>query len=202
MKKIIITALMLATGIFSSSSISAQKGSNTSLLYTFGVPFGSLDDHTGNWSGRGVTLEYQKEVAQSLSVGFNLSYSVFCGQMSKDTYYQDNMAITGVKYNYNNIVPMLVTGNYTFGHHAIGPYIGLGVGTLYDRRTTNMGLYSLEEDNWHFAMSPQAGFIFDTGAPVSLKLAFKYDHAFKIQNSDAFGMLQMSIGIVFVKMPN
>jgi hypothetical protein len=48
-------------------------------------------------------------------------------------------------------------------------------------------------------MSPQAGFIFDTGAPVSLKVAFKYDHAFKIMDSDAFGMFQMSIGVVFIK---
>lgn len=202
MKKIILITFMLATGIFSTYSVSAQGGSNTSVVYTFGVPFGSLDEHTGNWSGRGVNLEYQKEVAQSLSVGFNIGYSVFCGgQQPKSTYYQDNMAITGVKYTYDNIVPILITANHTFGHHAIGPYVGLGIGTLYDLRNTNMGLYTIEEHNWHFAMSPQAGFIFDTGAPVSLKLAFKYDHAFKIQNSDGFGMFTMSIGVVFVKIP-
>lgn len=200
MKKIIIITFMLAAGILSSKFVSAQDfTSNTSLMYTFGVPFGSLDDHTGNWSGRGVTLEYQKDLSENLSVGFNLSYSVFCEQKGKDTYTQDNMAITAVQYNYNNVVPILVTGNYIFGMGAIGPYIGLGVGTLYDLRNTNMGLYTIEDHNWHFAMSPQAGFLFDTGAPVALKVAFKYDHAFKIENSAAFGMLQMSIGIAFLK---
>ena len=200
MKKIIIIACMLVAGITGTFSVSAQSGSNTSLVYTFGVPFGSLDEHAGNWSGRGVNLEYQKEVSPSLSVGFNIGYSVFCGQKPKDTYTQGNMSITGVKYTYDNIVPILVTANHTFGSHAIGPYVGLGVGTLYDLRNTNMGLYTIEEHNWHFDLAPQAGFIFDTGAPVSLKLAFKYDHAFKIQNSDGFGMFTMSIGVVFVKM--
>jgi hypothetical protein len=199
MKKIIIITFMLAAGIFSSIYVSAQGKSNTSLLYTFGVPFGSLDEHTGNWSGRGVTMEYQKEISESFSVGLNIAYSVYCGEKPKDTYTEGNMSITGVKYNYNNIVPILVTGNYTFGMGSVGPYIGLGIGTLYDLRNTNMGLYTIEEHNWHFAMSPQAGFIFDTGAPVSLKLALKYDHAFKIQNSDGFGALAMSIGIVFIK---
>jgi hypothetical protein len=205
MKKIIITTFILAAVLLNAKQTTAQDDftSNTSLMYTFGVPFGSLDEHTGNWSGRGVTLEYQKDIAENFSVGLNISYSVFCEQKGKDTYTleppNEHTTLTAVQYNYNNIVPILVTGNYTFGMGAIGPYVGLGIGTLYDLRNTNMGLYTIEEHNWHLAMSPQAGFLFDTGAPVSLKVAFKYDHAFKIDNSDGFGMLQMSIGIAFLK---
>jgi outer membrane protein W len=200
MKKIIIITLMFAAGICISRKASAQEyDSNVSLLYTFGVPFGTLNDHTGNWSGRGVTMEYQKEVSESFSVGMNIAYSVFCEQKPKHSYTDGTATITGYKYNYNNIIPILVTGNYTFGMGSVGPYVGLGVGTLCDIRTTDMGLFEVEDNNWHFAMSPQAGFIFDTGAPVSLKLALKYDHAFKIENSEAFSMLQMSIGLVFIK---
>lgn len=196
MKKTIILLSLLML-VFVTSELRAQ--SFTSFQYTVGVPFGGLKDHTSNVSGRGFTFEFHKEVAPSVSVGINLAYSVFYEQMDYGSYSQGTATLTGNQYRYNNVFPMLINTHYMFGEGMFIPYVGLGLGTVYDLRNTNMGLYSFEENNWHFLISPEAGFLFDLSQDMSLKLNVKYDNAFKIHDADGFGNLCINIGFVMNK---
>lgn len=193
MKKIIIIMSLLAL-VFCSTELSAQ--SFTSFQYSVGVPFGGLKDHTNNVSGHGFTFEFHKEVAPSFSVGINLAYSVFYEQKDYGSYTQGTATLTGMQYRYNNVFPMLINAHYMFGEGMLIPYVGLGLGTIYDLRNTNMGLYSVEEKNWHFLISPEAGFLFDLSKDMSFKLNAKYDNAFKIHDADGFGNLSFNIGFV------
>jgi hypothetical protein len=77
------------------------------------------------------------------------------------------------------------------------PYAGLGIGTLYDLRNTDMGMWTVEEDNWHFLMSPEAGLLFDVSPDMTVKLNAKYDYGFKTSDADALGNLNISLGFVF-----
>ena len=193
MKKIIIIMSLLAL-VFCTTELSAQ--SFTSFQYSVGVPFGGLKDHTNNVSGRGFTFEFHKEVAPSVSVGINLAYSVFYEQKDYGSYTQGTATLTGMQYRYNNVFPMLINAHYMFGEGMLIPYVGLGLGTIYDLRNTNMGLYSVEEKNWHFLISPEAGFLFDLSKDMSFKLNAKYDNAFKIHDADGFSNLSFNIGFV------
>jgi hypothetical protein len=195
MKKTIILLSLLTAGVFISSYVSAQ--SFTSLQYTVGIPFGGLKDHTNKVSGRGFTFEFHKEVAPALSVGVNVGYSVFYEHKPYGSYTRNNATLTGIQYRYNNVFPMLVNAHYAFGEGMIVPYIGLGLGTVYDLRNTNMGLYTIEENNWHFLISPEAGLLFDVSAGTSIKLNVKYDNAVKTQEADGFGNLNICLGFVF-----
>ncbi len=192
MKKIIIMSLLML--VFITNELSAQ--SFTSFQYTVGIPFGGLKDHTSNVSGRGFTFEFHKEVAPSVSVGINLAYSVFYEQMDYGSYTQGTATLTGMQYRYNNVFPMLINAHYMFGEGMLIPYVGLGMGTVYDLRNTNMGLYSIEEKNWHFLISPEAGFLLDLSQNTSFKLNAKYDNAFKIHEADGFSNLSINIGFV------
>jgi outer membrane protein len=180
--------------VFCTTELSAQ--SFTSFQYSVGVPFGGLKDHTNNVSGRGFTFEFHKEVAPSVSVGINLAYSVFYEQKDYGSYTQGTATLTGMQYRYNNVFPMLINAHYMFGEGMLIPYVGLGLGTIYDLRNTNMGLYSVEEKNWHFLISPEAGFLFDLSKDMSFKLNAKYDNAFKIHDADGFSNLSFNIGFV------
>jgi hypothetical protein len=191
-KTIIIMSLLTLT--FITTKLSAQ--SFTSFQYTVGIPFGGLKDHTSNVSGRGFTFEFHKEVAPSVSVGINLAYSVFYEQMDYGSYTQGTATLTGMQYRYNNVFPMLINAHYMFGEGMLIPYVGLGMGTVYDLRNTNMGLYSIEEKNWHFLISPEAGFLLDLSQNTSFKLNAKYDNAFKIHEADGFSNLSINIGFV------
>ncbi len=176
--------------------VSAQNF--TSLQYTVGVPFGDLKDHTGNISGRGLTFEFQTEIEPALTIGINLGYNVFYDREDYDSYSEGTVTLTGIQYRYNNMFPMMINAHYTFGTGTIMPYVGLGAGTLYNMRSTQMGLYSVKENNWHFLLSPELGFMMDLSADMGIKINAIYDNAFKTRDMDAFGNLRLSIGFVFM----
>jgi hypothetical protein len=195
MKKIFIIAIMLAAGVFVTPVVTAQ--SFTSFQYQVGIPTGGLKDHVSKVSWRGATFEFQREVAPSLTVGVNFSWSTFYERMDYASYTRDNATLSGIQYRYDNLFPMLVNAHYTLGTGTIVPYVGLGVGTMYDLRNTDMGTWTIEENNWHFLVSPEAGLIFDVAPDVSIKLNAKYDYAVKIQKADGFGNLNINFGVVF-----
>jgi len=195
MKKIFITTLLLAAGVFVAPLVTAQ--SFTSIQYTVGIPGGGLKDHVDKVSWRGATFEFQREVAPSVSVGVNFAWSTFYERKDYDSYTKNNATLSGIQYRYDNLFPMLVNAQYRLGTGTVIPYVGLGIGTMYDLRNTDMGLWTIEENNWHFLMSPEAGLLFDIAPEVSLKLNAKYDYAFKIKDADAFGNLNISFGFVF-----
>jgi len=195
MKKIYILTIMLAAGVFITSFVSAQ--SFTSIQYTVGIPTGGLKDHVNKVSWRGATFEWQKEVAPKVSVGLNFAWSTFYERKDYDSYTSGTATLTGVQYRYDNLFPMLVNAQYKIGTGKVIPYVGLGIGTMYDLRNTDMGTWTVEQKNWHFLMSPEGGFLYDLSPGTSLKLNAKYDYAFKIKDADAFGNLNISFGFVF-----
>jgi opacity protein-like surface antigen len=196
MKKRIIFIVMLAAGVFISPFVSAQ--SSTSVLYSIGIPMGALKDHTNNVSGRGTTIEYQKFIKPNISVGVNFAYSVFYEEKPYGSYNMGTATLTGYQYRYNNLFPMLVNGQYHFlSEGMIKPYLGLGIGTVYNLRNTDMGTWTIEENNWHFLMSPEAGVVINVSPYVGIKVNAKYDNAFKISEADGFANLNFNFGVVF-----
>jgi hypothetical protein len=196
MKKIIILFMVLAAGVFVTPTVSAQ--SNTSIVYSVGVPMGSLQDHVSETSWRGMGFEYQKFIKPNVSVGVNFAYSVFYESKPYDSYTQGTATLSGTQYRYDNMFPMLVNGQYHLSiGGAIKPYIGLGVGTLYNLRNTDMGLWTIEENNWHFLLSPELGLICDISPYVGFKVNAKYDNAFATGSADGFANLNFNFGFVF-----
>jgi len=195
MKKIVFITLMLAAGVFVAPTVSAQ--SYTTLQYTMGVPFGGLKEHISEISWRGITFEYQKEVAPSISVGVNFAWSTFYEEMPYGSYTDGTATLTGHQYRYDNLFPMMVNAQYRIGSSTIVPYVGIGVGTIADLRNTDMGLWTIENTSWHFMLSPEAGFLFDVANNTSIKLSAMYNSAFKTKEVDAFGDLNISLGLVF-----
>lgn len=161
------------------------------------MPFGGLKEHVNNVSWRGTTIEFHREVATSVTVGVNFGYNVYYERMPYGSYSKGTATLTGVQYRYDNVFPMLVNAHYAFGTGTVIPYVGLGMGTVYDLRNTDMGLYTLESKNWHFLITPEAGFIFDIAPDMSLKLNARYDNAMKIKDASAFSNLNINFGFVF-----
>jgi len=195
MKKIYILILIMGLGISLSSALFAQ--SFTSIQYNVGIPFGGLKDHTDQTSWRGMSFEYHRAVTPEITVGANLAYSVFYQRMPYGSYTQGNATLSGVQYRYNNLFPMAINAHYTFGRGEFRPYAGIGAGTVYDLRNTDMGMISFENREWHFLICPEAGILFSTGPETSIKLNVKYDNAFKTKDADAFGNMNINIGFLF-----
>lgn len=90
------------------------------------------------------------------------------------------MTLSGKQYRYSNHVPMYVTGSYFLKPgETLNPFVSLGIGTMYTRRNTDMNLYTIEEEAWHFALQPEFGFFYGLNDGGGFTVSGKFNQGFK-----------------------
>jgi outer membrane protein W len=195
MKKIF---LLTVFSFFLAGAVWAQ--SNTVISYSVGIPTGDLGDFIGKTSWRGMSFDYRKMVNPNVGVGVNFSWNTFYEEMDRATYTQDNVSLTGKQYRYSNNFPMLATAAYFLKpEEDLNPFFGLGLGTMYTLRNTDMNLYTLEREAWNFLLQPEIGFQYGVDPATALQLSLKYNYGFaagnELKNPQSY--IAFNIGIVF-----
>lgn len=196
MRKILLLAVF---GLASIGGLYAQ--SHTALTYSIGFPTGDLGDYISQPSFRGVTLDYHKLIQPNIGVGFSLGWNVFYEDLPNDTYTIDNVSLSGKQYRYMNYWPMLAKGTYYLKPgETINPYVGLGVGTIYSLRNTNMNLYTVEVDAWNFALQPEVGVLFNAGDAAAITVVAKYYNGFAAGGDldTAQSYFTLNLGFTFI----
>ena len=191
--KILSVLLFIAIG----ANMTAQN--KTNIYYTMGMPMGNTNDYIDKTSFRGMGFEYQYLLSDNFALGGVLQWSTFYKSLPKDTYPINNGAITGYQYRYINTVPMYVTGTYYLASDdaKIRPYLGLGVGTYWLEKRTDMGLYTDIYNSWHFGLIPKAGILIPVSYSTSFYIGLDYNMAFKNNDMDTQSWLGISIGLDF-----
>lgn len=81
----------------------------------------------------------------------------------------------------------------------INPFAGLGVGTMYSLRNTDMGQYTFEQDAWNFALRPEIGVLIETSPNMSLSVTGKYYYGFEAGDLPSQSYFALNLGFVFTK---
>jgi len=180
------------------SSAIAQTSFNT-WNYSMGFGSGDLKEYIGKASFRGVTYDYTKLVTENVGVGLELGWNTFYEEMEYDTYSTGNWDYSGKQWRYSNHLPMLFTLNY-FKTTANGliPFAGLGVGTIYVERRTDMGTWAFTKDAWEFALRPEIGVMMDRGGS-GVSISGKYYYGFAAADLEAQSYFTINVGFVFLK---
>ncbi len=173
----------------------------TAVTYSVGFGMGDLGDFVNKPSFRGIGIDYRKLVQPNIGVGFTLGWNVFYEEKAYATYTLDNQALSGKQYRYSNQFPVLLSGTYFLKPgESLNPYVGLGAGTMYSLRNTDMNLYTVEEDAWHFSMVPEIGVQYSVDDATALLIGLKYVNGFKAGDFDkAQSFLSLNVGFVFSK---
>ena len=158
-----------------------------SLLYSVGIPMGDLSDYIQEMSWRGASMEYRHMISDKIAVGLDLAWNTFYETVPADSYTISTLTLSGKQYRYQNSLPMLISADYFFATDAskFRPFVGLGAGTIYNRRDTDMGLYRLREDAWQFGLNGEAGLITFFSSYTGFKLAVDYYMGFAGGDLDA-----------------
>jgi len=173
MKKII--ALLIFCSFMSMTSVFSQAENHISIQYDMSFGTGDLGDYISAGSFRGASVQYRNAVTDNVLVGIDAAWNVFYEKRDYDSYTYGTMTLSGVQYRYQNQVPLLVAADYMFrSDKDFKPYIGLGIGTMYSERNTQMGIWYVEENPWQFAMKPEVGFLYNFSFGSALKLGIKY----------------------------
>jgi hypothetical protein len=194
MKKIFyILFFVAAVPAFSQSSI-------TSLQYPIGFGSGDLGSFISVPSFRGFTIDYRRMLQPNIGLGIDVGWNVFYSEKSFDTYDNGNLTFSGKQWRYSNHIPILLAVDYYLKPgEQLNAFAGLGIGTMYSLRNTDMGQFTLEEEAWHFALRPEVGLIIKATEDVSFSVTGKYYYGLESGDLASQGYFTMNFGIVFTK---
>ncbi len=192
MKKIIL--LVLIAGVFITT---ANAQSSFSIQYSMGFG-GTINNYITTTSWRGVTLEYKLYPQPNISIGIDAGWNHYYERRAFDTYTSGTSSYSGVQFRYANAVPIYITTNYYLSPgEKINPFIGVGIGTIYMDRYTDMGIFRVTDDNWHFALKPEAGVRVNLAMDMDMILALRYNNAFGTSDADQQNFMTFNVGFVW-----
>jgi hypothetical protein len=196
MKKII--ALVIFCSVVSLNSVFSQVENHISIQYDMSFGTGDLGTYISPWSFRGASAQYRYAVTHNILVGMDAAWNVFYEKKNYDSYTAGTQTLSGVQYRYQNEVPLLAAIDYVFmPEKDFQPYIGLGIGTIYSERLTWMGVWSLEQNPWQFALKPEVGLMYKVSYGTALKLGLKYYTGFKAGDLETQNYFTISVGMAW-----
>lgn len=199
MKKILLAACALSlctVGILNAQSL-------TSVTYSIAFPTGDVSDFIGKTSFRGINFDYHRLVQPNIGVGISFGWNVFYEEKGYDTYTVDNASLSGKQWRYSNHVPMFFSANYYLKPgEQINPFVGLGIGTIYSKRNTDMNLYTITQEAWNFGLQPTVGFLYRGSDETSIHVSARYNYGFKAGNElqEAQSYISLNLGFTFGRM--
>lgn len=154
----------------------------TSLTWNIGIPVSKLNQYTTDVSYRGFTIAGRRFIDKENSVGFMLGWNIF-DEKNYDpiNIQQENGSgtISGTQVRSINSFPLLVGLQHFFGNKKdMRTFVGINTGLYYILQRLDMGVYRIDNDNWHFGLAPEAGLIIPLNGDASLDLGARYNYAF------------------------
>jgi opacity protein-like surface antigen len=190
--KAILTIALVSCGV----ALHAQNMST--IMYNVGIGTGDLGEYIEPASFRGASFDYQYLVTDNIAVGFGIGWQTFYENKGFQTVTDGSSTLSGFQYRYLNSFPFHLTGTYfvdTGGD--VKPYVGLGIGTIYNVRNTDMGLFTFETNQWHFSFRPEAGVQYDFSYTFAMRLNVRYVQGFNTSDLDGQNYIAVGVGFVF-----
>lgn len=171
----------------------------TNLNYSVAIPAGDLSDYISKTSFRGFNVTYSYVTTANFGIGFEVGMHTFYERKDYDTYQDGTASWSGIQYRYTNTFPVMATISYFLRpEDSLNPYAGLGVGAVYNERTTELGLHRTQRNAWHFSLKPEIGVIYNFTPRFGAKIAAKYIHGFEDPDLGTQSFFAVDAGVVFL----
>ncbi len=186
--------------ILSAGNGVAQQG-YTALSYNTTFAVGNTADFINRPGWQGVGLEAGTFLKPTFSLGIVSSWNILYKAVGESTVTTENdVTLSGKQYRFLNAIPLFVTGRYYF--RGLTPtrvflFAGLGMGTMYVRRQTDMGFLALKDQTWQFALYPEAGLNYTIQSGVGLFAVLRYHQGFGNTRLPATSYAGVNIGIAY-----
>jgi outer membrane protein W len=171
LKIVVLAVLLTATGV--------AQDQMSGLTWNIGIPTGQMATFNNSASYGGFGFTARKFIEDNTSVGLDLSWN-YWSDLTDEIIPLNNGAISGTQIRYYNVFPMFLNAHYYLSDKGdeFKPYFGLNVGTYYILQRLDIGVYTLDNDNWHFGLAPEAGFLFEVSDRTYLAATARYNYAF------------------------
>lgn len=194
MKKILtlVFAVLISAAVYS-------QGSIYSMTYTMSMGVAETGKYVQNTSFRGFTFEGRSFVSDNVTIGGLWNWTTFYEKLGGESFTQGTSTLTGNQYRYMNAFPFLVQAHYYLAEDPYSPrvYLGGGLGAYKIMQRTEVGVWSVEENNWHFGVSPEVGILYPISMDTQFMISLRYHYAFKAKNTVDHSWFGLSVGFAW-----
>jgi len=155
----------------------------TNVTWNIGIPVSKTNDYTTDVTYRGFTLSGRRFLDKYNSVGLMAGWNIF-DEKNYDpiNVESDNGSgtISGTQVRSVNVFPILAGFHHHYGNKKdMRVFVGLNVGTYYILQRLDIGVYRIDNDNWHFGVAPEAGIIIPISSEeTAIHIGGRYNYAF------------------------
>jgi hypothetical protein len=189
----LVLIVFVVTATFSQKSVSSIMAQ-----YAVSFPMAGTNDFVNKISLRGLMLDYRYHPSPEIAIGFSSGLLTFYDQKK---HHMDNpdggSSISGTQYRYLNSVPFLfVADYYSHAEELLSRFVGIGVGTTYNRADEKMAHFHARTNAWQFTVAPEAGFRFGYDFGLSAYLSVRYTNSFGTRSVSNQSYVSLNIGLM------
>ncbi len=188
-----ILLLLLVCSLSSSLAVAGDNAFGMSWSSTIGT--GNTSDFVDGFQFRGVNIEFRNRINSNYLWGLNVGYNVFA-DTGQGTLYFDHAQATGKWGKYINTVPIYLAGIYEFGSYNARSgrfFTAMNAGVAYLEQRATLGLYAIDDDNWHLAVAPEIGYRLPWDSFIG-NLSLRYNYLFEMGGIEAQSWLEFRVG--------
>lgn len=187
----IVVALLISSASYAQSLYSMN--------YTMSFASGETAKYISSASFRGFTFEGRGFVSDQVSLGGLFTWTTFYEKLAGESYTQGVTTLTGTQYRYLNTYPILFQAHWYSNTDSYEPrfYLGGGLGPYKIDQRTNVGVWSVQENNWHFGMSPEVGILLPMNMNTTFNVSFRYHYVFKVKDTIDQSWFGLSVGFAW-----
>jgi hypothetical protein len=198
--KIILPVMLITFTSFSQNFI-------TGFSWSMGFATGNTADYIGSPSFTGFHIEGHRMLKPNVSVGITTGWNIL-NEKNNETITVNQTSITGPQGRYLNIIPIFLNASYYFKSNRNAkfvPFIRANVGTYYILQRFDIGVYRFDNDNWHFGVAPELGFMVAASREISVLFNAKYNYAFDSgtrlsgNEKNDYSFATVNIGIAYTR---
>ena len=157
----------------------AQRQYVGTLSYTTAQPSGDASDFANNFSWLGFTVEGDWFLRPNISAGFISGWQEIYKEQGGDSFTFASGAVSASRtYRHIGSLPILARARYWTGTPGDKAHMfaGLGLGTYWMKQTVDLGIYTADENHWHFGVAPEVGVLVKTGYDIGWTLNARYNY--------------------------
>src|SRR5512139_1031055 len=164
-------------------------------------PIGSFNDYVDDTSFRGGSFESRTFLSKNASIGASFSWNRFSQTYDNLQVDIPNGMASGPVFRNASLFGIRGIAHYYLGQDVLRPYLGVGVGGVWNYSYQQISDLSTSQDNFNFIVDPEIGLLYwfaRGGSSVALNVAFRYTYttATTGRESDA-QWLSGVIGVAF-----
>jgi len=197
----IALALLLLAALVTGASAQLARDYTGVMSYNVSIPTGDTHDYISDGSFRGFEIEGRRFIKPNLSWSLSWQWSTF-NESLDGSFAIPNGHISGHQHRILYSAPFLAKVHYYFGRPTIGggdavPFVGVGAGAYWIRQSLEIGVLAIEDTNWHFGFSPEAGVFIPTTGANDVMLSVGYNYAFESGDLGPHSYWTVKLGTAF-----